>query len=158
MDEKARIKRIMEIEGLNNSQFANEVGIPASTISHIRTGRNKMSSDVAKKILNRFRTISPEWLISGVGSIHRQENNSQQPDLFGFGNETVYKSAISQPEFAQNFEQEQISSEKKNVAESTLASLPPINMIARAEKPPRKIKRIIVYFDDNSFQEFNEMV
>jgi len=156
MDEKARIKKIMEIEGLNGSQFASEVGIPASTISHIFTGRNNLSSAVAQKILKRFRTISPEWLISGVGAIHRQENNSQQPDLFAFENETVYKSAISQPEIVRNYEPERIGNEQKIGAESALASLPPVNLIARAEKPPRKIKRIIVYYDDNSFQEFSE--
>jgi len=152
MDEKARIKKIMEIERLNGSQFAYEVGIPASTISHIFTGRNNLSSAVAQKILRRFQTISPEWLISGVGTMHRQEMNSQQRGLFDSENENHSKSAVSQPEKQSVFEPEKSVNEKK----AEFFQPPPINLVPIAEKPPRKIKRIIVYFDDNSFQEFIE--
>ena len=56
MDTKVRIKKIMEIAGLNQLQFAKEVEIPASTISHIFNGRNKLSFDVAQKILKRYQT------------------------------------------------------------------------------------------------------
>jgi transcriptional regulator with XRE-family HTH domain len=157
MDEKARIKKIMEIEGMNGSQFASEVGIPPSTISHIFTGRNNLSSAVAQKILRRFRTVSPEWLISGIGVMHRQEINSQPPDLFAFESENSSNSAVSQAETAQNYESEKTTFEGKTEFSSPLQSLPPVNLIARAEKPPRKIKRIIVYYDDNSFQEFSEL-
>jgi transcriptional regulator with XRE-family HTH domain len=156
MDEKARIKKIMEIEGLNGSQFASEVGIPASTISHIFTGRNNLSSAVAQKILKRFRTVSPEWLISGIGTMHRQEMNSQQPDLFAFENESTSKSVVSHPENRMNFEQEKIENERKAEFFQQPIQQLPINLVPIAEKPPRKIKRIIVYFDDNSFQEFIE--
>jgi len=156
MDEKARIKKIMEIEGLNGSQFANEVGIPASTISHIFTGRNNLSSMVAQKILRRFRTISPEWLISGIGTMHRQEMNSQQPDLFAFESENTSKSVVSQLESQPIFEQEKTINERKAEFFQQPTQQLPINLVPVAEKPPRKIKRIIVYFDDNSFQEFIE--
>ena len=156
MDEKARIKKIMEVEGLNGSQFANEVGIPASTISHIFTGRNNLSSTVAQKILRRFQTISPEWLISGVGTMHRQEMNSRQPDLFAFERESSSASIVSQLENQPVFEQEKIANEQKAESFQPSTQQFPVNLVPVAEKPPRKIKRIIVYFDDNSFQEFIE--
>jgi len=156
MDEKSRIKKIMEVEGLNGSQFANEVGIPASTISHIFTGRNNLSSTVAQKILRRFQTISPEWLISGIGTMHRQEMNSRQPDLFAFESENISKSVVSQSENQPVFEQEKTANERKTEFLQQPTPQSPINLVPIAEKPPRKIKRIIVYFDDNSFQEFIE--
>jgi len=155
MDEKVRIKKIMEIEGLNQSQFASEVGIPAATISHILGGRNKLSTNVAQKILKRYQTISTEWLISGAGTMHRQEMNSQQGRLFSDENENASKSAVSQSENRPVFEQEKTTNERK----AEFIQQPqqfPVNLVPVAEKPPRKIKRIIVYFDDNSFQEFIE--
>jgi len=155
MDEKARIKRIMEIEGLNSSQFASEVGIPPSTISHIFNGRNKLSSAVTQKILKRFRTVSPEWLFSGVGTMYRQETNSQTRDLFSFDKENVSEPNTSITKTPQNFEPERNADEKKvETFQKTIPQIPIIPPIV--EKPPRRIKRIIVYFDDNSFQEFIE--
>jgi len=155
MDEKARIKRIMDLEELNASQFASEVGIPPATVSHIFNGRNNLSSAVAQKILRRFRTISPEWLISGVGTMYRQESNSQTLNLFPSDNESVSEPVISTLKNPQNLEPEKIENEKKTeIFQKTIQQIPIMPPIV--EKPPRRIKRIIVYFDDNSFQEFIE--
>ena len=156
MDEKARIKKIIEIEGLNASLFASEVGIPASTISHIFTGRNNLSSSVAQKILKRFRTISPEWLISGVGTMYRQESNSQILPLFPTDAENIYRSAISSTENPQISEMEKSTNEMKTEFLQKASQQMQINLPPVVEKPPRKIKKIIVYYDDNSFQEFTE--
>ncbi|MFA6582587.1 MAG: helix-turn-helix transcriptional regulator, partial [Paludibacter sp.] len=81
MEVKEKIEKIMEKEQMNSLQFASEIGIQGSTLSHILNDRNKPSLDVLKKILNRFRTISSDWLILDVGSMYRQEKQSQAPTL-----------------------------------------------------------------------------
>ena len=80
--EKERIEHIMAKENMNATQFAAEIGIQTSTLSHILNGRNNPSLDVLKRILNRFRTINPDWLILGTGQMYRQISQSQQPVLF----------------------------------------------------------------------------
>ena len=60
MDEKDRIEKVMLTEGMNSAQFAAEIGIQGSTLSHILNGRNNPSLDVLKKVLNRFRTVSSD--------------------------------------------------------------------------------------------------
>src|ERR1035437_9611812 len=92
MDEKERIERIMLKEEMNSAVFAAEIGIQGSTLSHILNGRNNPSLDVLKKILNRFRTVSSDWLILGVGSMYRNEKQSQAPTLFDSIDESVTKS------------------------------------------------------------------
>ncbi|MDO9633531.1 MAG: helix-turn-helix transcriptional regulator [Paludibacter sp.] len=83
MNEKVRIEKIMQVEGMSSGQFANEIGIQNSTLSHILNNRNNPSLDVMKKILNRFPNINSDWLILGLGPIFRQEMQSQVPTLFG---------------------------------------------------------------------------
>lgn len=153
MDEKARIEKIMQKENMNSAQFALETGIQTSTLSHILNGRNKVSLDVLKRILNRFSYISSDWLILGVGTMNRQEKQSQMPGLFDNEDENTSGSDVYVPYEAKKKVQENpaiqeektfsIPQEVKNVI------LPPI-----FEKPQRRIRKIIVYFDDNSFQEF----
>jgi DNA-binding XRE family transcriptional regulator len=71
MNDKERIIRIMNEENMNASQFSESIGIQRAAISHILAGRNNPSLDVIKKILKRFPTISPDWLLSGEGPTRR---------------------------------------------------------------------------------------
>ena len=69
MNERERLLQVIEAEKMNAKQFAEEVGIQAGTLSNIISGRNNPSLDVMKRVLNRFRTLSSDWLILGVGSM-----------------------------------------------------------------------------------------
>jgi transcriptional regulator with XRE-family HTH domain len=159
MDELDRIKKIMQTEELNSAQFAAEIGIQGSTLSHILNGRNNPSLDVHKKILNRFRTVSSDWLILGIGSMYRSEKQSQAPTLFDSVDESSSKSAIS----------EQISAEKKDSTFSPIQQKTqqtqenliqaPQEIIQSTFQAPievasKSVRKIIVYYTDNTFQEF----
>ena len=67
MEEKDRIEKIMREENMTLSQFSLEIGVQQSTLSHILSGRNKMSAAVMKQILKRFPTISSDWILLGDG-------------------------------------------------------------------------------------------
>jgi transcriptional regulator with XRE-family HTH domain len=73
---KDYIIRIMQEEKMNASQFSDAIGIQRATISHILSGRNNPSLDIIKKILTRFATINPDWLLSGEGPMRRTQGNS----------------------------------------------------------------------------------
>lgn len=156
MDEKARIEKVMEAENMNSTQFALETGIQTSTLSHILNGRNKVSLKVLQQILNRFRTISSDWLILGVGSMYRQEKHSQAPTLFDFDNESVTESSSSYIEKTTFLGSDKIVNQQKEDYPSEPLLQTKVAPPLVVENPPRKIRRIIVYYDDNSFQEFKE--
>jgi transcriptional regulator with XRE-family HTH domain len=63
-----RIKKLMEKKGFSPSQFADEIGLKRSSLSHILSGRNNPSLDVVVKIKTRFNDINTDWLLFGVGS------------------------------------------------------------------------------------------
>ena len=64
-----RIVLLMKSLGLNPTQFADEIGVQRSSISHILSGRNNPSLDLVTKILNRFKDVDSNWLILGKGSL-----------------------------------------------------------------------------------------
>ena len=63
-----RIKRIISDNGLTNSSFADKIGVPRSTISHILSGRNNPSLDIIIKILHSFDEINADFLLKGEAS------------------------------------------------------------------------------------------
>ena len=64
-----RIKQVMEYKQMSPTAFADTIDINRSSLTHIFSGRNQPSLDVAKKILTAFPEISTEWLIMGIGDM-----------------------------------------------------------------------------------------
>lgn len=103
-----RIKQVMEYEQMSPANFADAIDINRSSLTHIFTGRNQPSLDVARKILKAFPEIRTEWLIMGVGQmlqeISQQQtlpspvvttvDNMQQTDLFSGMEVTARKQLI----------------------------------------------------------------
>ena len=58
---------------MSPSAFADTIGISRSGMTHLLTGRNQPSLDVAKKILVKYPEVSTEWLIMGMGEMFRPE-------------------------------------------------------------------------------------
>jgi hypothetical protein len=75
MEEKLR--KLMKHEGINSTKLAEMLGIQASGISHIMSGRNKPSYDFIVKLLNRFPQINPDWLLIDKGPMYRGEIKSK---------------------------------------------------------------------------------
>ncbi len=81
MEEKLR--RLMKHEGINSTRLAEILGIQASGISHIMSGRNKPSYDFLLKLLQRFPQISPDWLLLDKGPMYRDEVKKQSTTSIG---------------------------------------------------------------------------
>ncbi|MCK9423171.1 MAG: helix-turn-helix domain-containing protein [Bacteroidales bacterium] len=125
-----RILQIMQEQKLSPSQFADEIGIQRSGISHLISGRNKPSLEFVMKVLKRFPEIKPEWLLQGTTqesqniakSIDPQKNNQQK--LF------------------EESDLPETSDQKKGVR------------FPKKEKTDRKIERIVVFYQDRTFREY----
>lgn len=76
---KDRIQTFLQSENKSYAQFAEEIGVQPSGISHILSGRNNPSLDFVIKMLHRYPSLSHEWLLFGRGPMYRQVS---QPSLF----------------------------------------------------------------------------
>ena len=72
-----RIRQTIEYSQLSASAFADTIGISRSGLTHLLTGRNQPSLDVARKILAKYPEISTEWLIMGMGEMLRPEEANE---------------------------------------------------------------------------------
>ena len=68
---KDRIILLIKAKNLTAAQFADEIGVQKSSISHILSGRNNASLDFIQKVLLCFPEVSMEWLMFGKGPIFK---------------------------------------------------------------------------------------
>lgn len=141
MTEKERLEKIMETEGMNARQFATEIGVQSSTISNIMGDRNRPSLEVLQKVLNRFRTISSDWLILGVGSMYRQKIDSQQPTLF---EEKPLEQDGSYLPLTQPVEIPASSNANKR-------ALP--EPVVQTKLIAKKVQKVVIFYEDGTFDE-----
>jgi transcriptional regulator with XRE-family HTH domain len=62
-----RILSVLKYKDKTPAQFADEIGVQRSSISHLVSGRNKPSLEFVIKILQCYQEINPEWLLTGSG-------------------------------------------------------------------------------------------
>lgn len=77
-----RIKELLSDQELTAAAFADKLGVPRSTISHILSGRNKPSLEMVNKILDAFPDLRTEWLVRGEGLMYTYHTSPRQGDLF----------------------------------------------------------------------------
>ncbi|OQY04501.1 MAG: hypothetical protein B6I20_02935 [Bacteroidetes bacterium 4572_117] len=137
---KDRIFSLLNEENLSSSKFADILNVQRSSISHIISGRNKPSLDFIQKVLRNFPAINPDWLIIGKGEMY----NTVQQKEFIF-DETPQKNIKT----AKTEEIQPVFEEKEHV--------PPTNTKKTDDILPktRNIERIIVFYDDGTFEELN---
>lgn len=80
-----RISKIIEYSELSFSEFADEVDVQRSSISHITSGRNKPSLDLLIKVKDRFPELQWEWMITGKGDMLKKE----EPEPAGQANKVA---------------------------------------------------------------------
>ena len=76
-----RIKKIIEDSNLTNSEFAEKIGVPKSSISHLLSERNKPSLDLITKISENFEQITTDYLIFGPSEVKKDQIKPSN-DLF----------------------------------------------------------------------------
>ena len=74
-----RISKVIEYSGLTPSEFADEIDVQRSSISHITSGRNKPSLEFIIKIKSRFPELLWDWLVTGEGEMLKSELPEEKP-------------------------------------------------------------------------------
>ncbi len=142
MNERDRIAKIMECEGLNAKQFSQEIGVSAGTISNIMGGRNKPSLEVIQAVMRRFRTINCLWLLDGTGSMYQTTPADAAPRL-PFPEEEMNKGAA--PDSTKNAVlRSDVVTPASNQAPTSSAS---------PSAPPRTVRKVVIFYSDGTFEE-----
>lgn len=73
-----RINLLLKAKNITARQFAEEIGIQPSGISHILSGRNNPSLDFVLKVMKRWPEINISWLMFGKGEMYVSPSEMQQ--------------------------------------------------------------------------------
>ena len=148
---KDRITQIMQKEEMTAAQFAEKIGISASSLSHILSGRNNPSLDVVTKIHQACSYLSLPWLLYGEGDM---ENLPVTPDTQNSGVAGISmfdESAFFTPEGTDEREnRKEIASKSPVFAPKEIVR----EEIKYVEKPARKITEIRIFFDNGTYETF----
>ncbi len=90
---KDRITLLIKAKNLTAAQFADEIGVQKSSISHILSGRNNASLDFIQKILVSYPDVNMEWLMFGKGPIFKSAETS--PNHNGDGRFSTIQPQVS---------------------------------------------------------------
>ncbi len=151
-----RIKWTMDHFKLTASEFADKIGVQRSAVSHVLSGRNKPSLDFLIKIKKQYPIINLDWLVLGSGN----PLSEQDSDLFG--------NIRNDERVEESFHQEKINEGQEtlveNKADENNHSGQPEGNIGnmllhdRVKTGNRKLKRVILLYDDGSFQAFEQEI
>lgn len=147
---KDRILAFLQSENKSYAQFADEIGVQPSGISHILSGRNNPSLDFVIKMLHRYPSLSADWLLFGKGSMYRYIS---QPTLF----DDSAPAAIPEDEMSirdQEFLMNNTRSEPENFNQGQENIQPSSPEGARHDSGGRKTERVIIFYTDKTFTEY----
>ena len=159
-----RIAKIIASEGLTQSEFAESIGTGNATITHILSGRNRVSLDVITKILTAYPKYNTDWLIQGKGEIYKQPVQTSIFDVLGEPQSEAESGRQDEPNTSVttllNANSEPAEPQQAN-AQPTPQTQPQAPVIDSqkvveqlAARSP-EIKQIVVLYTDGTFAAYN---
>ncbi len=151
-----RLQQFLAAENISQSQFADTIGVARASISHILAGRNKPGFDFIYSMTANFPNLNVEWLVTGRGKMYKT-----QTDLFPVESLEAPQPAQIAPTAPQE-PQIQAPAPVAEPAPSVTAAPPqetPVtqsntsNTTTKVSVGQRNISKMIILFDDNTYQE-----
>lgn len=137
-----RLKQFLLAENITQAQFADNLNVVRASVSHVLSGRNKPGFDFIKAIMLKYPRLNIEWLIFGKGKMYKDSPAAAEEQLFpDYEIDPPLRITESLPET-----EPEESVETSNEFD-TLDNTP--QSIIRQ----RKVSKIIIMFDDGTFQE-----
>ena len=191
-----RINLILKAKNITARQFAEEIGIQPSGMSHIMSGRNNPSLEFVNKVVRRYPEIDANWLLLGRGEMYMTGSagltpdpspkergmGSVEPTLFSVpeatqgavetgtvdretqhaGGETQHAASLQDGDLI--MESPHVDVETRQAVEETwqdggekqhAASLQMgKGNLAPAESEGRRLVKILMFYDDHTFEEY----
>lgn len=145
---KERIAYIMDRENLSPTKLAEILKIQPSNVSHLLSGRNKPSFELMGKVFEAFPHISADWFITGRGEYLKASSTIVNRPIIKSQSLFDEKNVITSVNPAR---------EPINTSDSARpSSIPPVDdkVLDLPQYLTARASRIIVFYDDNSFEEF----
>lgn len=157
-----RLKQFLAAENITQSQFADKIEVVRASVSHVLSGRNNPSYEFIKAIMANYPTLNIEWLMFGKGKMYKETDKMQlssaTPDSPSINTSDAYEQVL----FNDLYQEDPVQIPEEKTPEVLLspseASIP-VSLsntstdTSQNSAKQRKVSKIIVLFDDGSYQE-----
>jgi len=140
---KERLLEFLRKENKTSAQLAEEIGVQASGISHILSGRNNPSLDFVLKMLEKYQFLSTDWLLFGKGSMY---NDARMQSLFDSETLNSLESNVIRPGMAGIIQKQNFQDIIENHIEK--------ETVPNTSKSHSEVIKIVWFYENNSFEEF----
>ena len=143
-----RLKQFLAAENISQAQFADTIKVVRASVSHVLAGRNNPSYDFIRAIMDNYPSLNIEWLMLGKGKMYKESPGSRQDSQ-----ETL---PVISPDPADSGLLFGDFIDDDTAVTENLKSLSDIKTIDNTHQTSvkqRGISKIIILFDDGSFQE-----
>ncbi|MCQ2083433.1 MAG: helix-turn-helix domain-containing protein [Bacteroidaceae bacterium] len=131
---KERLIQLMQLLGVNPTQFANQIGVQRATLQHILSGRNEASLKIVTGINQAYPSVNLQWLLYGQGQAIDSQNNPDENLIFP-------QEDMMADEFQNLSKPEKTTYYNYNNDKTTTAGI-------------QKIKEVVVFFEDGTYKKF----
>lgn len=154
----SRLEQFLAAENISQSQFADTINVARASVSHILAGRNKPGWDFLNSMMEHYPNLNIEWLMNGKGKMYKTmmvekpqaaptPEANPAPDLFS---QPVVQEMPVQTPRESNIAR--TSAGRETNIEATKSQDSPAVPIQVIDNQ-RKISKIVVFYDDNTFIE-----
>jgi len=138
-----RLAQFIQAENISQAQFADSIGVARASVSHILAGRNRPGFDFIESMSRRYPSLNLEWLITGRGKMYknREDPPVEAPTMAISNDSTAPVTPIQEP------------SADTVTPKLDLPKANSLDKLSKTTGHQRNITRIVIFFDDNTFQE-----
>ena len=159
-----RLKQFLAAENITQSQFADKIDVVRASVSHVLSGRNNPSYEFIKAIMANYPSLNIEWLMFGKGKMYKVASETPLPEAISDPTpasvpEVTHEALLFNDLYDENdqtesiLETDQKSHGSANEASIPLSLLKTLTDTTQTAAKQRKASKIIVLFDDGSYQE-----
>lgn len=142
-----RLKQFLAAENISQAQFADTINVVRASVSHVLAGRNNPSYDFIRAIMDNYPALNIEWLILGKGKMYKEREAGllfEEPEQEAMPE--MPESSLPETEIPL-----QVRGTQTNITSTT--EMNSINNLIQTPVKQRKVSKIIVLFDDGTYQE-----
>ena len=137
-----RLKQFLAAENITQAQFADNINVVRASVSHVLSGRNNPSYEFIRSIMIKYPDLNIEWLMFGKGKMYRNSPASELPLQTDVQQNPGDDSDVLFPDF------DETPQEPEEII-NPIQDEPKTQVVVNQ----RKVSKIIVLFDDGSYQE-----
>ena len=156
-----RLEQFLAAENITQAAFADKIKVARASVSHILSGRNRPGYEFFANLIKNYPALNIEWLITGKGRMYKEIPSYSRPADLENHRFTSVNTLFDTEDNADDTPlpantpaaQEAVDVTGKEPDSAEVHS----EEISRCTHDrQRKAKKIIVFYDDGTFEEFQK--